>query len=141
MKRILFVLLDILSAAFLIGAYVIQYFTKNKLGMVRWVNFQERKTREAVPVDILKYAAVIVVLLLAVIIVREFLKKRLNLGRLDGGMVAVMVILVAGYLGATLVVTIEVTPAYFMVLPMIGAAALLQVIRSGIAVWTCRDEK
>ncbi|MDO4312158.1 MAG: hypothetical protein Q4C52_03625 [Eubacteriales bacterium] len=141
MKRILFVLLDILSAAFLIGGYVIQYFTKNKLGMVRWVNFQERKTREAVPVDILKYAAVIVVLLLAVIIIREFLKKRLNLGRLDGVMVAVMVILVAGYLGATLFVTIEVTPAYFMVLPMIGAAALLQVIRSGIAVWTCRDEK
>lgn len=141
MKRVLFILLDLLSIAFLIGGYVIQYFTKRKLGMVRWVNFHERKVQEAIPIDLLKYAAAIVVLLLTILILRGFMKKRAGLGRLDAVMMAVLVILAVVYLGCTLFITIEVTRAYFLILPMIGAAALLQVIRNAIAVWMCRNEE
>lgn len=118
-----------------------QYFTKRKLGMVRWVNFQERKIQEAIPVDVVKYAAVIVVLLLTIMVVRGFMKKRKSIGKIDTVMMAVLGILVLVYLGFTLFLTIEVTRVYFLILPMVGAAALLQVIRSGIAVWTCKDEK
>lgn len=141
MKRILFALLDLLTIAFLAGGYVMQYFTKRKLGMVRWVNFQERKIQEAIPVDVVKYAAVIVVLLLTIMVVRGFMKKRKSIGKIDTVMMAVLGILVLVYLGFTLFLTIEVTRVYFLILPMVGAAALLQVIRSGIAVWTCKDEK
>lgn len=141
MKKVLFILLDLLSIVFLIGGYVIQYFTKRKLGMVRWVNYHERKTQEALPVDVLKYAAVIVVLLLTIIILRSFMKKKAKLGMLNAVMMAVLVVLAVAYLGCTLFITIEVTPAYFLILPMIGAAALLQIIRDAAAVWTCRDEE
>lgn len=141
MKKVLFILLDLLSIAFLIGGYVIQYFTKRKLGMVRWVNYHERKAQEALPVDVLKYAAVIVVLLLTMIILRSFMKKKAKLGMLNAVMMAVLVVLAAAYLGCTLFITIEVTSAYFLILPMIGAAALLQIIRDAIVVWTCRNEE
>lgn len=141
MKKVLFILLDLLSIAFLIGGYVIQYFTKRKLGMVRWVNYHERKAQEALPVDVLKYAAVIVVLLLTIIILRSFMKKKAKLGMLNAVMMAVLVVLAVVYLGCTLFITIEVTPAYFLILPMIGAAVLLQIIRDAIAVWTCRNEE
>ena len=141
MKRVLFILLDLLSIAFLIGGYVIQYFTRRKLGMLRWINYHERKAQEAMPVDVLKYAAAIAVLLLTIILVRSFVKKRRSLSAIDAVMMGFLGILSIVYLGFTLFVTIDATPAYFLILPMIGAAALLQIIRSTIAVWTCRDEE
>lgn len=134
MKKILFLLLDLLSIAFLIGGYTIQYFTKRKLGMVRWVNFHERKVQEMLPVNTLKYAAAIAVLLLTIIVLKSFIKKKAASGRLNAVMMAVSVILTVVYLGCTVFITIEVTPAYFLILPMIGAAALLQIIRNAIAV-------
>ena len=66
MKKILFVFLDLLSIAFLAGGYAIQYFTKRKLGMVRWVVFKNKQLQEQMPVDVLKYAAAAFVLILAV---------------------------------------------------------------------------
>lgn len=102
--------------------------------MVRWVNFHERKVQEMLPVNTLKYAAAIAVLLLTIIILKSFLKKKAAPGRLNTVMMAMLVILSVVYLGCTFFITIEVTPAYFLILPMIGAAALLQIIRNAIAV-------
>lgn len=141
MKRVLFVLLDLLAAAFLIGGYIVQYFTKRKLGMMRWVTFKTSKIQEAMPVDILKYIAVIVVLLLAVIVIRSFIRKRTDLGMTDVVMAAVMAILTLVYLGLTLLITSEVIRSYYLVLPMIGAATLILVLRNSIAIWTCKNEK
>lgn len=141
MKRILFVLLDVLSIALLAGGYIIQYFTKRKLGMLRWVIYTETKIKEMMPVDILKYSAALVAVLLTVILVRSYLKKRKSIGSLDRVMIAFPVILAVLYLGCTLLMTSEVTRAYYLVLPLIGASTLVQLIRSGIAVWMCKDEK
>lgn len=137
MKRVLFVLLDLLSAAFLAGGYVVQYFTRRKLGMLRWVNFQEGKLAEAVPVETVKYAALLVLLFFALWIVGRFVKKKNEIGKLDRVMLGVMVLLVAVDVVLTLTLTKDVTAAYFLILPLAGAAALMQIIRSGIAVFTC----
>lgn len=141
MKRILFALLDLLAIAFLVGGYIIQYFTKRKLGMVRWVTFKTSKIQEAVPVDMLKYAAAIVLVLLAVLVIRSFVKKRTKMGKIDTVMVAVMVILTVVYLGFALLITSEVIRSYYLILPMIGAAPLMVVIRNSLAIWMCKNEK
>lgn len=120
---------------------MIQYFTKRKLGMLRWVNFKQSKIRESMPADVLKYVAVMIVLLLTIMVVRGFIEKRTRLGKIDTVMVAVLVILAAVYLGFTLFVTSETIRSYYLVMPMIGAASLMQVLRNGIAVWMCKDEK
>lgn len=141
MKKILFGLLDLLAAAFLIGAYVIQYFTKRKLGMLRWVNHQRMKIQKAVPVDLLKYVAVALVLILVILVIVGYVKKRDELSRLAAVMTAVMVIIAVVYLGFTLFVNVESIRSYYLVLPMIGASSLMLVIRNSIAVWMCEDEK
>lgn len=141
MKKVLFVVLDILTIAFLVGGYVIQYFTKRKLGMMRWVIFKNSKWHEKMPLDVLKYAAVAVVFLLALLAIRGFLKKRANMGLINTVMVFVMAALTVVYLGFTMFVSSDTVRAYYLIMPMIGAAALLQVIRNMAAVWTCKDEK
>lgn len=141
MKKVLFIVLDILTIAFLVGGYVIQYFTKRKLGMMRWVVFKNSKWHEKMPLDVLKYAAVAVVLLLVLMVFRGFLKKRAYMSKNDMVMIFVMAALAAAYLGFTMFVSSDTVRAYYLIMPMIGAAALLQVIRNMVVVWTCRDEK
>ena len=43
--------LDVLGLACLGGVYVLDYFTKTRLGMTRWVNYNARALREAFPID------------------------------------------------------------------------------------------
>lgn len=141
MKRFFFVLLDILAIAFLAGGYVIQYFTKRKLGMRRWVNFRGMKLEAAVPVDIVKYAAAIVMLILTILIVGRYLKKRAEMTKIDAVMMVILAAFSAGYLGLTFFLSGAVTPAYFLILPLAGASVLMLLIRNLIAVWTCKHEK
>ncbi len=141
MKKILFVFLDLLSIAFLAGGYAIQYFTKRKLGMVRWVVFKNKQLQEQMPVDVLKYAAAAFVLILAVFTLAGFLKKKAHRKKPDVVMAIFMAALTAGYLGFTILASENSIRSYYLVMPMIGAAALLQVIRNMIAVRTCKYEK
>ena len=43
--------LDVLGLACLGGVYALDYFTKTRLGMTRWVNYNARALREAFPID------------------------------------------------------------------------------------------
>lgn len=134
MKRVFFVLLDLLSVAFLAGGYMLYYFAKRKLGMVRWLNFHAMKARETMPIEALKYVAVFAVLLLAALLFGSYLRRRARLGRLSAVVMAVMLLFALLYLWATLFVTAEVTPAYFLILPLVGLSALMQLICGAIAV-------
>ena len=46
MKKIIYIFLDLLTIAFLIGGYAFQYFTRKKLGMLRWVNYQNMQIQK-----------------------------------------------------------------------------------------------
>lgn len=91
MKKIIYTFLDLLTIAFLIGGYVFQYFTRKKLGMLRWVNYQNMQIQKNPVYDVLK--------------------------------------------------SIESFLAYYFLMPFLGAATLMQIIRNGIAVGTKKNEK
>lgn len=55
MKKISYIIFDLLTIAFLIGAYAIQYFTKKKLGMLRWVNYHNMQFQKNAVYAIVKY--------------------------------------------------------------------------------------
>ena len=111
MKKLLYIILDVLTAAVLIGAYVIKYFTKRKMGMLRWMNFQNMQFQKHASYDIVKYITVAVALLLIVLIIFGYKKKKEKIGKSD------------------------------LVMPLIGAAVLMQIIRNCIAVGTKKNEK
>ncbi len=51
MRKVLAPVLDVLGLACLGGVYALDYFTKTRLGMTRWVNFNGHALREAFPID------------------------------------------------------------------------------------------
>lgn len=141
MKRAGYVLLDLLTIAFLIGAYVIQYFTKRKLGMLRWVNYHNMQIQKNEVYGILKYITVAIALVLIVLIIVGYVKKKATLGRLDLVMIVVMSVLGIAYFCVTVFMSKEAIASYYFLMPLIGAATLMQIVRNGIAVGISKNEK
>lgn len=140
MKRIQYVLFDLLTLTFLAGAYAFQYFVKRKLGMVRWLNYKNMKFQESMPLDQWKWIAVVLVVLLAVIVIAGCVKNRKKLGKIDWMMQGVMLVLVAVYAGFTLMQSVGTFQSYYFIMPLLGMAALMQVLRNGTA-WICSRKK
>ena len=141
MKKIIYICLDVLTLAFLIGGYAFQYFTRKKLGMLRWVNYQNIQIQKNPVYDILKYITVAAAIVLIVLIVMGYRKKKELLGKIDFVMIVIMQILGISYLEITVLKSIESFPAYYFLMPLLGAATLMQIIRNGIAVGTKKNEK
>ena len=83
MKKIIYTFLDLLTIAFLIGGYVFQYFTRKKLGMLRWVNYQNMQIQKNPVYDILKYITVAAAIVLIVLIIVGYRKKKELLGKIE----------------------------------------------------------
>lgn len=75
-KKIIYTFLDLLTIAFLIGGYMFQYFTRKKLGMLRWMNYQNMQIQKNPVYDILKYITVAVAIVLIVLIIVGYRKKK-----------------------------------------------------------------
>ncbi len=101
MKKIIYIFLDLLTIAFLIGGYAFQYFTRKKLGMLRWVNYQNMQLQKNPVYDILKYITVAAAVVLIVLSIVGYRKKKELLGKTDFVMIVIMQILGISYLGIT----------------------------------------
>ena len=141
MKKLVYILLDLLTVVFMIGAYAVQYFTRKKLGMLRWVNYQNMQIQKNAVYGILKYITVVVAIIFIVMIIAGYKKKKAMMRKLDLVMIVIMSLLGIFYLGITVLKSIEVLPAYYFLMPLGGAAVLMQIIRNGIAVGTKKNEK
>lgn len=141
MKKISYIFFDLLTIAFLFGAYAIQYFTKKKLGMLRWVNYHNMQFQKNEVYGIVKYITVVVTIVLIVMIIAGYKKKKEMLGKINLVMIVVMSVLGIVYLGITVFKSSETLPAYYFLMPLLGAATWMQIVRNGIAVGITKNEK
>ncbi len=65
MKKII----SILQILCLIGAYLVHYYTRSKMGMARYVVYINQKIEKNYPIDLIKYGAIFLILLLTIYIV------------------------------------------------------------------------
>lgn len=138
MKKILYIISDILIAALLAGAYILQYYAKRKLGMNRWIVFKVSKIKEALPVDTLRYTAAALVIVLVVLLVIKYGMHRREYKKMIFPMVVFMVALGIFYLIFTIGFSQESIRAYYLMLPLIGLCNLVQVIKVFAAMKLCR---
>lgn len=138
MKKILYIISDLLIAALLAGAYIIQYFAKRKLGMNRWIVFKISKVKEALPIETLRYAAAAAVLVLAVLLIIVYSRRRKSYQKILLPMVIVTAVLAVGYLLFTLYFTQERIRAYYLMLPLIGLANAVQLGKTFAAMKLCK---
>ena len=138
MKKVLYIISDLLIAALLAGAYIVQYFAKRKLGMNRWIVFKISKVKEALPIEMLRYVAVAAVLALAVLVLLLYGRNRKAYQKIVLPMVIVTIVLAAGYLGFTLYFSQERVRAYYLMLPLIGLANVVQLAKTFTTMKLCQ---
>ena len=125
-----FIILDVLALASLLGAYVTKNYADKKLGFVRWLNFNGNKLRENYPTETIKYIAAAAALVLCVWALYRLIRGKQHLAAPDKIMTAVMVIVTLYYMYATYTIVYTVTPSSFLLVPLIGLAAFLLIIRN-----------
>lgn len=129
MKKFLYILSDIFIILFYAGAYLIQSFTRRKLGMLRWYNYNESKWKEMMPIEILRFVVPIIFVVLVLLLIRRyFKKKRIKLFSLC--VMGVLIIMTVFYLFFTITQSPETIRSYYLGLPLIGLAALIQYLKA-----------
>ena len=103
------------------------------------MNYQNMQIQKNPVYNILKYITVAAIVLIVLSIV-GYRKKKELLGKTDFVMIVIMQILGIIYLGITMLKSVESFPAYYFLMPFLGAATLMQIIRNGIAVGTKKNE-
>ena len=134
MKKIVMIIFDILTLALLASGYIIQYFTKRKLGMMRWINFHTYKYQEMLPLELFKYVAVSVIILLTVFIICRFMKKRKAAKMIDKITITVMAVVTLFDFGFALFSSLESVRAYYFIMPLLSVAALMQIMKNFVVI-------
>ncbi len=66
MRQAIAIVFEVLALASCAGAYALEHFTKVKLGMTRWVNYNSTAIKQIVPIDVIYIACTV---LLAVLLI------------------------------------------------------------------------
>lgn len=130
MKRVFFCLLDLISVAFLVGAYMINYYTRSKLGMVRWSNFNAHKLLERMPFETIKTIVLVLILFCAVLIFRKMWLRRAAGDRFDMVMMWVMAVLCAACVWAVLTFRQGTCASWFLIIPAVYGSCLFVMLRN-----------
>ena len=141
MKKIVMIIFDILTLALLASGYIIQYFTKRKLGMMRWINFHTYKYQKMLPLELLKYVAVSVIILLTVFIICRFMKKRKAAKMIDRITITVMAGVTLFDFGFALFSSLESVRAYYFIMPLLSVAALMQIIKNFVVIGMLKEDE
>lgn len=141
MKKIVMIIFDILTLALLASGYIIQYFTKRKLGMMRWINFHTYKYQEMLPLELLKYVAVSVIILLTVFIICRFMKKRKAAKMIDKITITVMAVVTLFDFGFALFSSLESVRAYYFIIPLLSVAALMQIMKNFVVIGMLKEDE
>jgi len=141
MKKIVMIIFDILTLALLASGFIIQYFTKRKLGMMRWINFHTYKYQEMLPLELLKYVAVSVIILLTVFIICRFMKKRKAAKMIDRITITVMAVVTLFDFGFALFSSLESVRAYYFIMPLLSVAALMQIIKNFVVIGMLKEDE
>lgn len=141
MKKVLYISVTTAEAVCLAGAYAVQYFTRRKMGMARYVVYKNRGWEAAYPMELITRGIWLAVAVLAVSVFLFFLKRRKVASGIVGMMNAVMVILTAGSSGFVWLNSTENFRAYYFISGILALAALLQIVKTFAGTWGCRHER
>ncbi len=116
MKRIALVALSLLSAVSLIGMCVLNYFATTRMGMIRWLNHQNRNLESVVNIDAIKVALLLVALILAIALIYLIFKNKQNLKPSDLLAVLLNFIILVAFLYVALMLSTSIMKIYYFAL-------------------------
>ena len=132
MNKVIYWIVNLLEIAFLVGAYLVNYFTPRKMGMARFVMYKNMMIEEQYSnLQSMKSMAVgIIVLLTLITIILYFIRKK----NVKISMIVLTLLMTVLYRGFTILNSKDTYTAFYLISPLIGCAALLQILKTLISV-------
>lgn len=132
MKKVIYWIVNLLEIAFLVGAYLVNYFTPRKMGMARFVMYENMMIEEQYTnLQSMKTLAVGIIILLAIItIVLYFVRKK----NVKISMIIITLLMTVLYVGFTMLNSKDTYTAFYLISPLMGCAALLQILKALISI-------
>lgn len=139
MKKAAYISATILEILCLAGAWAVQFFTRTKMGMARYVVYKNR-WESRYPMELLAKGAALVMVLLTAMLLLCFLRRRRNLTKALRVMSAGMVLLTSGYAVFTWMNSTNEFRAYYFISAILGAVSLIQCFKTWMGMLGCRQE-
>ena len=138
MKKAAYISVTILEILCLAGAWAVQYFTRRKMGMARYVVYKNRGWEARYPMELLANGAALLMAVLAAALLLYFLRQRRNLPKTAWLMNAGMTALTSAYGGFTWMISAQEVRSYYFISAILGAVSLIQIVKTWIGMMVCR---
>ena len=140
MNKVFYAIATILQIILLVGIYVVNYFTQKRMGMMRYVIYKNGIFEKSYPIEKLQYLGIIVFIILMILVLGFYIKRKSKLNKSVLNMNIVMVVLTSIYVGFTLLYSTEDFRAFYFMSLMLGVATLIQTIKTFLSVFLCKSK-
>lgn len=136
MKKVSYTLITLVQTLLLTGSYMVYYFAKKKMGMIRYVVYKNQMWKQRYPLEMWRNISVVVLAVLTLIVLIALIKRHRYLPAWQIGTGVVMTVLTVLSVGFTMKESVETIKVYYFISPMLAAVAALQIIKAGAAIVT-----
>lgn len=133
-NKIFYIVSTIIEIVLLIGAYMVNYFTTRRMGMLRHVIHKNYVWEEIYPITNIKYIVIILLFILMLLVLLIYYKRKDNLQKIVTTINITMVIVIFSFIGFLLIFSPEQIKAFYYISFILGVLTLVQVIKSFVAV-------
>ncbi len=130
MKKLFYWLITSIQFILLVSAYAVQYFSMRKMGMMRYLVYKNQLWQSQYPITLFRYAAVTILIILALICIMLYYKKMRTTGKRMLLDVSASVVLTIIFVFFTLASSPSGYRAYYLICILLALAALIQDMKS-----------
>ena len=129
LNKIFYIILTMLQVLLLVGTYVVNYFTRKRMGMLRFVIYKNINWEQSYPIEQLQYLAIIIFAVLMILVLAIYLKRKSQLSKNILNMNIIMVILILIYSGFNLLYSTEDFRAFYFMSVMLAVVTFIQIVK------------
>lgn len=137
LNKVFYIVVSILQVLLLAGTYVVNYFTRKKMGMLRFVIYKNNKWENSYPIAQIQSLIIILFIVLMILTLVLYLKRKSQLNKNVLRANIVMVVIVSIYSGFNLLYSTEEFRAFYFMSGMLAVATFLQIAKTFFSVLLC----
>lgn len=140
MNKVFYAIATILQIILLIGVYAVNYFTRRRMGMMRYIIYKNGIFEDTYPIQQLQYLSIIAIIILTILVLIFYLKRKVKISKKLDSTNTVMLVLTFIYVGFNLLYSTEDFRAFYFMSLMFGVSALIQIIKVFFSTLLCESK-
>ena len=141
LNKIFYIILTMLQVLLLVGTYVVNYFTRKRMGMLRFVIYKNINWEQSYPIEQLQYLVIIIFAVLMILVLAIYLKRKSQLSKNILNMNIIMVILILIYSGFNLLYSTEDFRAFYFMSVMLAVVTFIQIVKIFFSIILFKNNK